>query len=74
MGVKAVRLFLPELKHIGTRSRYKLSRACLFQFRQRPDPLLFNRCNKAYKKFGVTDRLQLVLEVHSHFPQLAQAK
>jgi len=33
-----------------------------------------SHCNKAYKKFGVTDRLQLVLEVHSHFPQLAQAK
>jgi DNA-binding NarL/FixJ family response regulator len=33
-----------------------------------------SHCNKAYKKFGVTDRLQLVLEVHNHFPELAQPK
>ena len=33
-----------------------------------------SHCNKAYKKFGVTDRLQLALEVHNHFPELAQVK
>jgi DNA-binding NarL/FixJ family response regulator len=33
-----------------------------------------SHCNKTYKKFGVTDRLQLVLEVHNHFPELAQVK
>jgi DNA-binding NarL/FixJ family response regulator len=33
-----------------------------------------SHCNKAYKKFGVSDRLQLALEVYKHFPELAQAK
>lgn len=31
-----------------------------------------SHCNKAYKKFQVTDRLQLALEVYEHFPELVR--
>ena len=32
-----------------------------------------SHCNRIFKKVGVTDRLQLVIEIHRHFPELAAA-